>query len=115
MKKSMANEEGPIRQISTKYQTQAKKYEEDKKSLIQILDSLKVTTDEVEGMLTSSFDDTKNDYFTNRIKESNNSIVTDLSDIKTKLESVSSNLNNEAKRLDNIDTQILNENNDNTN
>ena len=103
---------GSVWRESTKYRDQANHYENDKTALCNILDSLKTTTDSVEEMLTGAYTDAQNDYFTNKIGEGNENIVKDIDEIKAKLESVAGSLSAEARRLDKIDTDALNANND---
>ncbi len=105
----MAEESSTNKVESFKYRNQASRYGNDKDALIGILDSLKATTDDVEGILGESYTDAKNDFFTNKIKEGNENIVADIDEIKGKLESVASSLTNKARDLDALDNSANND------
>ncbi len=110
----MAEESSTKKPESFKYRNQADRYAGDKDALIGILDSFKSTTDNVEELLSTSYTDVKNDFFTSKIEEGNGNIVGDIEEIKSKLESVASSLKSKAIELDREDNRANNESSDET-
>lgn len=58
------------------------------------------TTTEAQDFLNQAYQDAKNDYFTNKLNESNEQVEEDVEKIKKKIDAVAEDLAREATRLD---------------
>jgi len=86
--------------MAEQYKKQAAKYRKNGIDLIELLDKVLETTNEVQGILDESYKDAKNDYFTNKINENNELVIEDTEEIKKKIDDVANNLEKKAEILD---------------
>ena len=83
-----------------KYEGQAAKYRRNANDINSILEKVMATTTDVQSLLDRAYLDAKNDYFTNKINENNETVEEDVKEIGKKINGVADSLDDEATRLD---------------